>query len=285
MTRPTVGTSARPDLPLAVVVGAGGMGAAIARRLGARNRLIVADRDRASLDRLVAALCAEGHDARGVVCDVTDRAAVEEFAEVVAKAGPLAALAHVVGLSPSMGDFRTIMAVNLIGARLIHDAMLPLATGGTAAIFIASLAAHAAPIDPSLHAILDDPLAPAFLDRIETAPDEPATPTLAYRLSKSALIRLCQREARAWGAQGARILSLSPGLIATPMGALEFEKQPMKYDLLAATPLAREGTMLEIAATVDFLISRDASFISGIDILVDGGLLAAMRHPASGEPT
>jgi len=260
------------------------MGAAIARRLGARHRLILADRDPAHLDRLIAALRVEGHDARGVLCDVTDPVAVAKLAQAVSEAGPLAALAHVVGLSPSMGDFRAIMAVNLVGARLIHDAMLPLAGTGAAAIFIASLAAHAAPIDVSLHAILDDPLAPAFLDTLEGALGEPATPTLAYRLSKSALIRLCQREARAWGTRGARILSLSPGLIATPMGALEFEKQPMKYDMLAATPLAREGTMLEIAATVDFLVSRDASFISGTDILVDGGLLAASRHPSSGGP-
>lgn len=284
MTRPVVGTSARPDLPVAVVVGAGGMGAAVARRLGLRQRLIIADRDPDHLDRLTAALRAEGHDAAGVVCDVTDPVAVAALAQTVSATGPLAVLAHVVGLSPSMGDFRTIMAVNLVGARLVHDAMLPLAARGTAAIFVASLAAHIGPIDDPLHSIMDNPLAPAFLDTLEAALPEPAAPALAYRLSKSALIRLCQREAGAWGARGARILSLSPGLIATPMGALEFERQPMKYDLLAATPLAREGTMLEVAATLDFLASGDASFMSGIDILLDGGLLAATRYPASSQP-
>lgn len=285
MTRPIVGTSARPDLPVALVVGGGGMGAAVARRLGTRHRIIVADRVSEHLDRLISALRGEGHDARGVVCDVTDPAAVAMLTQTVSATGPLAVLAHVVGLSPSMGNFRTIMTVNLIGARLVHDAMLPLAEQGTAAVFVASLAAHVAPIDDVLHMILDDPLKPAFLDTLEAALVEPATPALAYRLSKSALIRLCQREARAWGARGARILSLSPGLIATPMGALEFEKQPMKYDMLAATPLAREGTMLEVAATLDFMASRDASFLSGIDILMDGGLLAGTRHSAKIQPT
>jgi NAD(P)-dependent dehydrogenase (short-subunit alcohol dehydrogenase family) len=77
---------------------------------------------------------------------------------------------------------------------------------------------------------------------------------------------------------GARIVSLSPGLIATPMGALEFERQPVKYDLLAKTPIRREGTMLEIADTIEFLASDRASFISGIDLLVDGGLTAALSH-------
>ncbi len=72
--------------------------------------------------------------------------------------------------------------------------------------------------------------------------------------------------------------SLSPGLIATPMGALEFERQPMKYDLLAATPITREGTMVEIADGVEFLTSSRASFITGIDLLIDGGVTAALRH-------
>lgn len=281
MTPPIVGTSARPDLSVALVVGGGGMGASVARRLGMRQRLIVADRDSDHLDRLITALRSEGYDARGVVCDVTDPADVAALARVVSATGPLAVLAHVVGLSPSMGDFRTIMAVNLVGARLVHDAILPLAIQGTAAVFVASLAAHVGPIDDALHAIMADPLAPAFLDTLESALGEPATSGLAYRLSKAALVRLCQREVSAWGGRGARIFSLSPGLIATPMGALEFERQPMKYDMLAATPLAREGTMLEVAMVLDFLTSRDASFISGIDVLVDGGLLAATRYPAS----
>lgn len=284
VTRPSVGTSARPDLPVAVVVGGGGMGAAVARRLGARQRLIVADRNPAHLDRLIGALRREGHDALGVVCDVTDPAAVAALARTVSATGALAVLAHVVGLSPSMGDFRTIMAVNLAGAHRINNAMLPLAGPGTAAVFVASLAAHVAPVDDALQAIMEDPLGPAFLDTLEAALTEPATPSLAYRLSKSALVRFCQRQAGAWGARRARILSLSPGLIASPMGALEFENQPMKYDMLATTPLAREGTMLEVAATLEFLVSRDASFMTGIDILLDGGLLAATRHPSTRHP-
>jgi len=89
---------------------------------------------------------------------------------------------------------------------------------------------------------------------------------------------MCRRDAFEWGKKGARIVSLSPGLIATPMGALEFQNQPMKYDLLAATPLQREGTMLEIANVVEFLASDRASFISGTDILVDGGLVGTLQQ-------
>lgn len=139
------------------------------------------------------------------------------------------------------------------------------------------MAGHMRTFD-NLHAILDAPLEPGFLDAIEAAVGEPVNSQLAYQLSKSSLNRMVQRRAGAWGVRGLRINSLSPGLIATPMGALEFERQPMKYDLLAATPITREGTMVEIADGVEFLTSSRASFITGIDLLIDGGVTAALRH-------
>lgn len=273
-----VGTSARPDLPLAVIVGAGGMGMAIARRLGQRYRLLLADRNAGHLERSVVALRQEGHDAVGSLCDVTDPDAVGALAQRTGELGPMRVLAHVVGLSPSMGDWRALMAVNLVGAARVADAMLPLASSSTAAIFIASLAGHRAPPEGRIVALLDRPLEPDFLDALQAALTEPATAGLAYQHSKWALIRMCRQRAPAWGARRARIVSLSPGLIATPMGALEFERQPMKYDLLAKTPLEREGTMLEVADAVEFLASDRASFISGTDLLVDGGIAAALRH-------
>jgi NAD(P)-dependent dehydrogenase (short-subunit alcohol dehydrogenase family) len=273
-----IGSSARPDLPIAVVVGAGGIGIAAARRLGQRHRVLLADRDEAHLERSVATLRREGHDAIGAICDVTDAGAVAALTRRTEEHGSMRVLAHVVGLSPSMADWRTLMAVNLIGAARVADAMLPLASQGAAAIFIASLAGHRPSPDKRIAALLERPLDPGFLLELETALTEPATPALAYQYSKWALIRMCQRLAPAWGARQARIVSLSPGFIATPMGALEFERQPSKYAILPKTPLGREGTMLEIADAVEFLASERASFISGTDLLVDGGLGAALRY-------
>jgi NAD(P)-dependent dehydrogenase (short-subunit alcohol dehydrogenase family) len=83
-----------------------------------------------------------------------------------------------------------------------------------------------------------------------------------------------------WGDRGARIVSLSPGLIATTMGALEFANSPQKRQLYEQTPLQREGTMVEIADAVEFLTSDRASFISGTDLLVDGGIAAAIHNKA-----
>jgi NAD(P)-dependent dehydrogenase (short-subunit alcohol dehydrogenase family) len=272
-----VGSNERPGQKLAVVVGAGGMGMAVARRLGQSHRLLLVDRDGDHLQRQIAALHLEGYVAAPAVCNVADAAAVSDIAATVAQHGGFRTLVHVVGLSPSMGDWTTIMTVNLIGATLVADALLPHATAEAAAVFISSLAGHTVSPSADVLRLLDSPLAPDFLDNLRGSLNEPATPALAYQHSKHGLTRMCSRRAALWGRQGARIVSVSPGLIATPMGALEFERQPMKYDLLAATPLQREGTMIEIADAVEFLASDRASFITGIDLLIDGGLMAAQR--------
>lgn len=273
-----IGSNGRPGQELAVVIGAGGMAMAVARRLGEHHRLLVADRDGEHLERQLIALRSEGHDAVGCVCDVADAQAVTLLASQVAADAPLRVLAHVVGLSPSMADWRTILTVNFIGPTLVDNALLPLARRGTAAIFVASLAGHTGPDWTRILPLLDDPLSPDFLESVEAALDHAMDPSLAYQLSKFALIRRCQQRAAAWGARGARIASVSPGLIATPMGALEFKAQPAKFDLLRQTPLGREGTMLEIADAVEFLASERASFISGTDLLIDGGVTAALLH-------
>lgn len=276
MTRRT-GSSERPDLPIAVVLGAGGMGMAIARRLGQNHRLVLASQSAGRMEARREQLEGEGLDVAVVQCDVTDPASVEGLARFVGGHGRLRTLAHVAALSPSMADWDTIWRVNLVGAARMERAMLGLASQGSVAIFVSSLAAHMAPpLAPALRDLLDDPLAADFLDRLsETVAEH--TPTQAYILSKLALNRLCRRAAPRWGARGARIVSMSPGLIATPMGALEFANQPGKIDLLDRTPLAREGTMLETADAVEFLASDKASFITGTDLLVDGGIGAVLE--------
>jgi NAD(P)-dependent dehydrogenase (short-subunit alcohol dehydrogenase family) len=275
------GTSARPDLSVALIVGVGGMGMAAARRLGQHHRLLVTDVDIARLEERRATLRDEGYDCSAVACDIGDASSVAALARSLEALGPLGAIAHVAGLSPSMGNWREILTVNLIGARRVETAMRPLAGQGVAAVFISSLAGHMAPPAAEIVDLLDEPLEPGFFDAITSALGE-VTPQQAYSMSKFALMRMCRRFASAWGARGARIVSLSPGLIATPMGALEFRNQPAKYDLLAKTPAGREGTMIEIADAIEFLASPRASFVSGTDLLVDGGLAAALAFQNGG---
>ena len=139
-----------------------------------------------------------------------------------------------------------------------------------------ALAAHHFQPAPEVASLLHDPAAPDIAERLAAAMGEDATPQLAYPVSKWGMNLYCRRQAAAWGEMGARIVSISPGMIATPMGALEFEKSPAKRQLYEKTPLRRECTMLEIADAVEFLASPRASFMSGTDLMVDGGLAAAL---------
>jgi NAD(P)-dependent dehydrogenase (short-subunit alcohol dehydrogenase family) len=275
------GTSERPDLPVAVVIGGGGMGMSTARRLGQHCRVVLASLSAEKNPQREAALREDGIDAVAVQCDITDAGSVAELARFVSGRGRLRTLAHVAALSPTMGDWRTLLKVNLVGVVLIERAMLELAGQGTAAVFVSSLAAHRAQA-PSADVLelMDDPLAPDFFDRIEALVPE-HTSIAAYGLSKAAMNRMCRRRAAAWGRRGGRIVSMSPGLIATPMGAQEFQgpNREHKLGILARTPVGREGTMVETADAIEFLASDRASYITGTDLLVDGGSAAAALFP------
>lgn len=256
------------------------MGMAIARRMSQRHRVLLVDRDPARLKSCSESLQQEGAEVQCIPCDITDAKAVQAVGERARVLGPMTTVVNVVGLSPSMADFRTIFAVNLGGATYVADHLVPLLTPGGAAVFISSIAAHRVAPDEATLTLLDQPITAVALAALEEILGDQATPPNAYRLSKHGLNRLCARRAPALGARGIRINSVSPGIIATPMGALEFEKSPGKRALFAQTPLKREGTLTEIADAVDFLVSERAAFISGVDLLVDGGLLAAVRQPA-----
>ena len=275
------GTNERPGQPVALVIGGGGMGMSAARRLGQSHRVVLASQSAAKNAEREAALRADGIDAVAVQVDVTDPGSVAQLAAFTAGRGPLRTLAHVAGLSPAMGDWHQLLRVNLVGTALMERACLELAVPGTAAVFVSSSAGHLAePPGPAVAAVLDDPLAPGFFGRLgEVIAQEDQTPLQAYRLSKWALNRMCRRRAAAWGARGARIVSMSPGPIATPMGARELEgpSRAVKLKLMERLPIAREGTMVETADAIEFLASDRASYITGTDLLVDGGIVAATR--------
>jgi NAD(P)-dependent dehydrogenase (short-subunit alcohol dehydrogenase family) len=262
-----------------VVTGVGrGMGRACAQRIApAVDTLVLVDRDPSGL--------ADAGDELGaqaaivpLAVDVGDRGSVEQLA-VVGDHGRLTAVAHAAGVSPTMADWRTIVEVDLVGTALVMDALRPFVTEGTAAVCFASMAAHLLITDASAPGdeALDEPLHPSLLDRLATAVGPGIEDSgLAYAWAKRGVQRLARRLAIEWGEQGGRICSVSPGMIDTPQGRQEAASQPAMAVLLEHTPLHREGTADELAAVVAFLVSAEASFLTGTDILVDGGVVAAV---------
>jgi NAD(P)-dependent dehydrogenase (short-subunit alcohol dehydrogenase family) len=128
--------------------------------------------------------------------------------------------------------------------------------------------------DPELDAFVEDPTVDGFLDEAARRFSDSG---LAYAWAKRGVIRAAARAAVTWGRRGGRVNSLSPGMIDTEMNRQEFDAQPVMRTMLEATPLGRFGDPREIASVVAFLLSDRASFLSGTDVLVDGGGLAGLR--------
>ena len=267
---------------ISVVTGAGrGMGLACAKRLATHGPVVIADLDPKLLDEANAELRVMGADVRCVACDITNADAVAGLASVASKAGSLGAVVNAAGISPTMGSWTRVAEVDLVGTARIIEAFLPLAQPGSVAVCFASIAGHMmGSAIPAVNAALDEPLHPDFLRRLEAAAGAAVTnPGGAYSFAKLGVIRLCERESKAWGARGARIVSVSPGLIGdTPMGILENQSQPQMKMMEQVTPLGRQGRADELAAVVEFLCSEAASFVTGCDIRVDGGCIPMMQR-------
>jgi len=255
-------------LTVLVVTGAAsGMGRACVERLRERaDHVLAVDLEAPEIDGTV-----------GVACDVSNPSAVARLADEVRQRGAFKGLVHAAGISPTMGEVRRVFEVDLVGTQLVLDAFEPLVEPGSAAVCFASSSAYQVVLlgpDPKLDALVEDPRVDRFLDRAEAAFDNSG---VAYAWAKRGVIRAAARAAVSWGRSGGRVNSLSPGLIDTGMGRQEFELQPIMQVMLDNTPLGRLGRADEAAALAAYLLSDDASFVSGIDVLMDGGMLEGFR--------
>lgn len=255
----------RSDGMQVVVGAASGIGASLAERLAAHGPLLLADSD---VDRLTAVADELGGDVRSVKCDITS---AEDIESLVAMAGSPACVAVTAGLSPTMASGRVIHDVNLVGLERLIRAVGPAMGAGSAGVVVASIAGHMVPADERIDAILADPLSPSFFDDLSAHGLDPDDPEIAYAVSKRGVLSLVRRHAPAWGTRGARLVSVSPGIIDTGMGRQEAQAQPMMADMVESSALGRIGRPEEVASVLEFLVSSSASYITGTDILVDGG--------------
>lgn len=180
-----------------------------------------------------------------------------------------------------MASAERVYAVDLLGTALVLDAFLPLAVEGTAAVVIASMAGDQVQLPPELERRLAIVPTVQLVDFIKERQADDSVQ--AYCISKRGNQLRVQAVAASWAARGARVVSISPGLIATPMGRLE-QAHPRGVEFRKMSGVQRFGTPDDIAAAIEWLISPAASYVTGTDLRVDGGAVAKVRWHAGTQP-
>lgn len=260
------------------VIGVGGMGQAIARRLGCGKTVLLADYNEQTLTSVAASLAAEGHCVQSRSVDVSSPASVHALAEYAASLGSVTQIAHTAGLSPVQAPAEAILAVDLLGVALVLQEFGEVIAAAGAGVVIASMAGH---LLPPLTAAQEHALAhhaPAELLQLDFVA-RLDNPGIAYAIAKQANHIRVRVASTQWGRRGARINSISPGVISTPMGHQELAS-PVGDGMRAMVAMSgtgRIGIADDIAAAAAFLLGPDATFITGTDLLVDGGVVAAAK--------
>jgi NAD(P)-dependent dehydrogenase (short-subunit alcohol dehydrogenase family) len=262
------------------IIGCGGMGLAVARRLGAGRRVFLADFSDKVLAAAEQALIDDGYTIEAHQVDVSNYDFVRRFAQAAATDLILEAVVHTAGLSPSAGSAQKILEVDLLGTANVLDAFLEVVRpgAGTSVVCIASMAGH---MGSSLPADLETHLATAprekLLDHcsLQITKDDPNGPARAYGLSKRGNLLRVQASARAYGRVGGQVNSVSPGVISTAAGRQEIAGPAGKF--IALSPAGRVGTPQDVVNAVAFLAGPESSFITGNDILVDGGVVSSLK--------
>lgn len=259
--------------------GAGGMGLATAYIMGKKNTIFLADVDQDRLNSAIETLSARGIRADGVVCDITDPVSVTSLMQHAQSLGTIQSVIHTAGISPQMGTPPRIATINALGTIIITEAFLSIVQKGGVLVNVASMGGYNLPsiIIPkkSYRLAFTSPskLVNKIAHRAKFAPNTMRS-GLAYALSKNFVIWYSQAMAEKFGAKNARIVSVSPGSISTKMGQLE--KDHGAGAMVDVSALKRFGTPEEVAAVLAFCASPEASYLTGTDILCDGGTMAAI---------
>ncbi|HTQ71310.1 MAG TPA: SDR family oxidoreductase [Acidocella sp.] len=263
-----------------VIVGAGGIGEAIAHRQGFGKMILLADISPQPLQDTAGRLQTTGYQVETQLVDVTSRSSVQALAEAAAKLGRVSQLINTAGLSPNMAPVAQVLKVDLYGTALVLEEFETVITSGGAGLIISSMAGH---MLPALTPEQDHALAYIPADELLALPflqgDAIPNTLVAYMMAKRANALRVQAAAISWGERGARVNTISPGIVMTPLAAHELNSPigDIYRAMMAASPAKRLAPPEEIAVAAAFLLGPDAGFITGSDLLMDGGVVAAMR--------
>lgn len=262
-----------------VTGGAGGMGLATAKVLGRDHHIIICDINQDRLNVAADELHRLNISCDSVVCDITDRHSIAAAFRLAVSKGKVTSVVHTAGISPQMAGFDSIMKVNALGTLYVVEAAYDIAAEGFVLVCVASMAAHMLPavIVPTWsysQALVD---ADAFHRKVllpcRLVPKGIYRNGYSYAVSKNFVIWLCRKNAARFGLKNARIISVSPGSFDTEMGRLE--EKSGSAEMVKGAALKRFGRSEEIAELLAFCASKKAGYLTGVDILCDGGVIAS----------
>lgn len=270
-----------------VVVGAGSIGQAIARRVGAGKHVLLA-----SLRELEAAEAAKAFDNAGfevsvAAVDITSRESVQALVKLASRLGNVTGLIQAAGVSPSQATPVTILKVDLYGTALVLELFGQVMARGGSGVVISSQSGHRLPaLTPAQDQALATTPVEELLQLDFLQPEHVIDPLLAYQLSKRGNSLRVMAEAVKWGKRGARINTISPGIIITPLAKDELSgpRGAGYRRMIEGSPVGRAGTPDEVGQVAALLMGPDGAFITGSDFLMDGGVTSAWRFGELAKP-
>lgn len=261
-----------------ILTGAGQIGMAIARRMGYDKKIIIGDKNFENAKKISEVMNNAGFDVEAIEMDISSRKSILNLISEAQKYGEIAMLVNAAGVSPSQASIETILKVDLYGTAVLLEEVGKVIKKGGVGVTISSQSGHRM---PALSAEVDEQLAITPTEELLTLDvlkKNNIKDTLhAYQMAKRCNVKRVMSEAVKWGERGARINSISPGIIVTPLAIDEFNgpRGDFYKNMFAKCPAGRPGTADEVANMAELLMSPQGAFITGSDFLIDGGATAS----------
>jgi NAD(P)-dependent dehydrogenase (short-subunit alcohol dehydrogenase family) len=261
--------------------GAGQIGMAIARRIGYGKKIIVGDKNIENANIIAKTMNDAGFDVEAYECDISSRESILNLIQVAKDNGEIVHFINAAGVSPSQAPIETILKVDLYGtAVLLEEVGKVIKEGGTGV----TISSQSGKRMPQLTAKEDEQLATTPTEellQLDILQPENIRDTLhAYQMAKRCNEKRVMAESVKWGKRGARINSISPGIIVTPLAIDEFNgpRGDFYKNMFAKCPAGRPGTADEVANVAELVMNEEGAFITGSDFLIDGGATASYYY-------
>ena len=261
-----------------ILTGAGQIGMAIARRMGHGMKILIGDKKPENAQTIAKIMKDAGFDTEAMEMDLSSRESIKKLIAKAQEYGEIAMLVNAAGVSPSQAPVEAILKVDLYGTAVLLEEVGKVIKEGGVGVTISSQSGHRLPaLTPEEDELLACTPTEGLLDLAVLQPENIRDTLHAYQLAKRCNEKRVMAESVKWGEKGARINSISPGIIVTPLAIDEFNgpRGDFYKNMFARCPAGRPGTADEVANVAELLMSEKGAFITGADFLIDGGATAS----------